>query len=641
MYNAGARSHVCWSTISKNNAKERRLNMKILSDKISGIREKVLSVKEFKLFCDLDSYSFSSDKMKEVVEKAVEYLDTEPEVIPLSKHRNYERYGRIQDYSAPWADRLRKMMYLGFAEAYESKERFTLKLIDYIWAILEESSWMVAEHSHVTPMGVKTSVPLVAGDKYLHGLELGSLYRAATLSLVYSLNKDKINAVSSLIGERIVKSMKERIIKPFLAYPFHWSGEMGNKVNNWCPWCVSNLLLIVALTEEDMEVRRTAVERGMRYLDNFVNGYAPDGGCDEGPTYWGAAIGCLFDSLEILYDMTGGAVDVFDTPLLKKMGEYICTLNIVDNKFISFADSGCIINLDGALLQRFGRKVSSTVLASLGDRMEAGGGVRFSYGQPYRALRAVTTAPVKGSDIDDKASLFSAYPDLQVMVVRDSENPHTGICFGMKAGTNGESHNHNDIGSFVLYKDGEPVLIDAGVGAYTKDTFGPNRYKIWSMRSEYHNLPIISGKGQLPGRQYAAKDVCISEEDRLMRADISLAYPKDAGIISYVREGSLKDGIVTIRDTLSLEQKSEVDFIFMTVRKPQISDTCILLHMGCVLEFDKRLTPEVEEFEPVGIDTESRFGTKLLYRIHLKSDVKSDSFTFKIRQNQKVIGEDK
>ena len=38
-----------------------------------------------------------------------------------------------------------------------------------------------------------------------------------------------------------------------------------------------------------------------------------------------------------------------------------------------------------------------------------------------------------------------------------------------KGGNNGESHNHNDVGSFQYLADGEAFLDDLGAGEYTKD----------------------------------------------------------------------------------------------------------------------------------------------------------------------------
>lgn len=69
----------------------------------------------------------------------------------------------------------------------------------------------------------------------------------------------------------------------------------------------------------------------------------------------------------------------------------------------------------------------------------------------------------------------------------------SGLFFAAKGGYNNESHNHNDAGTFSLYLHTTPVFIDAGVGTYTRQTFSSERYTIWTMQSNYHNLPMING----------------------------------------------------------------------------------------------------------------------------------------------------
>ena len=71
-----------------------------------------------------------------------------------------------------------------------------------------------------------------------------------------------------------------------------------------------------------------------------------------------------------------------------------------------------------------------------------------------------------------------------------------GFFVATKGGYNNESHNHNDVGSFSLYLNTMPVFIDAGVGTYTRRTFSSERYSIWTMQSNYHNLPLINGVAQ-------------------------------------------------------------------------------------------------------------------------------------------------
>ena len=38
-------------------------------------------------------------------------------------------------------------------------------------------------------------------------------------------------------------------------------------------------------------------------------------------------------------------------------------------------------------------------------------------------------------------------------------------------------------------------------GTYTKQTFGKDRYTIWTMQSNYHNLPMINGVPQKFGQE--------------------------------------------------------------------------------------------------------------------------------------------
>ncbi|MBP3240331.1 MAG: heparinase II/III family protein [Oribacterium sp.] len=70
----------------------------------------------------------------------------------------------------------------------------------------------------------------------------------------------------------------------------------------------------------------------------------------------------------------------------------------------------------------------------------------------------------------------------------------------------------NDVGSFILYKNKKPFIIDLGVGSYTKKTFSKDRYDIWTMQSQYHNLPnFYDAEGHLimehDGEDFRATDV--------------------------------------------------------------------------------------------------------------------------------------
>ena len=110
-------------------------------------------------------------------------------------------------------------------------------------------------------------------------------------------------------------------------------------------------------------------------------------------------------------------------------------------------------------------------------------------------------------------------------------------CFAAKGGHNGESHNHNDCGHFMLHADGEVYLADLGRGLYTKEYFGPDRYSFWCNGSQGHSLPIVRGQLQREGAGYRAvvtEASVLDAEDRLV-LELSGAYPADAGLVGLER----------------------------------------------------------------------------------------------------------
>ncbi len=77
--------------------------------------------------------------------------------------------------------------------------------------------------------------------------------------------------------------------------------------------------------------------------------------------------------------------------------------------------------------------------------------------------------------------------------------------FAAKGGNNAEQHNHNDCGSYILNIDGAPVVVEIGAPEYTKDFFRENRYQYLAARTLGHSLPIVNGREQAAGPQYASK----------------------------------------------------------------------------------------------------------------------------------------
>ena len=105
-----------------------------------------LPYNEIKLFRDIKSPSFDDTKMKQVVSAAEEYLSVGVPMCPASLYHRFAADGNRSEYEAVYFRRRDMAMKLALAEAYEKKGRFTEKLVDAVWAIMEESSWTVPAH---------------------------------------------------------------------------------------------------------------------------------------------------------------------------------------------------------------------------------------------------------------------------------------------------------------------------------------------------------------------------------------------------------------------------------------------------------------------------------------------------------------
>ena len=215
--------------------------------------------------------------------------------------------------------------------------------------------------------------------------------------------------------------------------------------------------------------------------------------------------------------------------------------------------------------------------------------------------------------------LYSELPDLGVMTARECEDSEKGMFVAAKAGTNDEMHNHNDCGNFMIYYNGNPVIIDTGVGQYTKQTFSADRYKLWFMQSGYHNLPSFGGIDQKDGKKYFSTAKQFNKDERSLSSELKFAYPEEAGIESYVRRVSLNGGVVEVSESITLTEPKEIDFHIMLAAEPTLLEGGkISLSEGRTLTYDTSLSVELESFDPVGMDTKSAWGTEVLYRLHFR-----------------------
>ncbi|MHB9107644.1 MAG: heparinase II/III domain-containing protein, partial [Armatimonadota bacterium] len=502
----------------------------------------------------------------DLVRRGEAALAAEWPALPATLYLEFARDGNRSRFQEPYFRRRSLLCDLVLAECTEGRGRFLDGITNAAWSLCEESSWVLPAHINAQRAGVglpDTAEPVV---------DLFAAETAALLAWIPYLLGPALDGVSPLVCPRIVREIQHRILTPCLQRDdFWWMGLLqgSRPVNNWNPWINSNWLACALLLEEDPERRQAAVAKSMRSLDVFIDGYPEDGGCDEGPSYWGRAGASLFDCLELLHSATGGAVDVFAEPKIGNIGRFIYRAHIAGRWFINFADAPARLIPNGPLVFRYGRAIGDAAMQSFGAWLATLTTQRQGVDSLPRqlpglftlsAMESVPAVPPLPRDV--------WLSDTQVMVARPQGGSDAGLFLAAKGGHNAESHNHNDVGHFVVFADGKPVLIDIGVETYSRKTFSSERYTIWTMQSQYHNLPTVNGVMQSYGREFAAHDLHYSADDEhaQLALDIAGAYPPDAGIQSWQRTFTFaREGCITVTDHYRLaELPRELFFSLMT-----------------------------------------------------------------------------
>lgn len=517
-----------------------------------------------------------------IIAQGEKLLDYRWQIIPASAYLEYERSGDRKIMETPIDENRTALNRLLLAELAEGKGRFTDQLVDGLWMSCQMTSWVLSAHN--PRQSSHRSLP----DPREYIIDLVSGNYGATVSIAYHFLKDEIDRIDPSISYCIETAVKERILDPFLNPGVRncnwWMAEgwkPGEIINNWNPWCNSNVLLCFLLMEKDQERLDQAMKLSMESTDRFLNFVKGDGACEEGPSYWGHAAGKLFDYLEILYEATGGRVSIFGNSQIRRMGEYISRSYIGDSKVVNFADATAVMKPDIYLVYRYGKAVGSEEMMDFATCLlyspEKG---RFSSpavplgNDTYRSIEtagilhdlqdrvdeanrelAVSTAPDVLRSLRAGVPSSSWYDETEFCYIRDA----SGNFFAAKGGFNNESHNHNDVGTFILYAGDTPLFVDAGVGTYTRKTFSSERYTIWSMQSNWHSLPIINGVPQSFGQEYRSSDVSCRLEEKRFSLDISRAYPDSASCRSWTRRYAVRDGLLEIRDSYRLLSRKAAD----------------------------------------------------------------------------------
>jgi len=534
------------------------------------------------------------------------FLGYKWQVVPATAYQEFVKSGNRDTMQNVYNQNTTALRKLALAELAEGKGRFIPQIADGVWALCEMSSWALSAHLYMQKQGA--GLPDVEEPV----IDLGVGMTSAMLSWIHYFFSKEFDKINPLIAKRMVLEISKRVLEPYYARNDFWWMALQKEnvqVNNWNIWVNYNTLTCILLIETDLQKKRDGIYKTMRSADKFINYYKDDGGCEEGPAYWSAAGGMLYRYLNLLSQATGGAINKFNDPLVRNIGSYIYKAYIDDHYYLNYADASAKLSPDAGLIYDYGKASGDTMLRDFGSYLADQ--QNWKEQVPAETVESAVENILQAKEVlagtIGKPLLKEFWlPGTEIMGARDKAGSSAGFYFSALGGHNGESHNHNDVGSCILFYDGAPFLIDIGSETYRRQTFGPERYTIWTMQSAWHNLPLINGVQQKEGSEYRARNPRFTPAAGSVSfsLDIAGAYPVSAKVKEWIRSYQLDCGkSFTISDKYALtENNGKSELHFMTLGRPEkIKDGLIRLTSGSAslnLKYNTaELTPVTETID--------------------------------------------
>lgn len=544
---------------------------------------------------DRKSWEWLPEKLKQDLIRNGEAFRNYPyALIPATKYMEFCRIGNRSMFEELYFTRRRVLNALVMAECVEDKGRFLDDIVNGLMAVCEESGWQLPAHNYHPGTG---ALPVADAARPL--LDLFACETGAQVAMVSYLLHDRLEEISPLLNRRVQYEIRRRILTPYLTEHFEWMGEYGQKVNNWTPWCTQNVLIAAfSLKELGREDGRRVLEQAAKSLDIFLDTYGEDGCCNEGAGYYHAAGLCLFNAIEVIDAVTDDAfIGLYQVNKIRNIAPYIMNVHVDDRYYANFADCSPTAGRAGAREFLFAKRVGNGDMmryAAKDHQADESHTLPRSENLFYRLQAAFTEAEITSFDCSkpvEKHDLY--YESVGLLIARDSR-----FFLAAKAGGNDDSHNHNDTGSITVYRDGKPFLIDVGVETYSRKTFSPQRYDIWTMQSAYHNVLTFGTRMQKAGPEFGARDVKVSLTDAAASISMELSGCYPAGTVASYRRTIVfeKGKAIRVADTCS-SLPDGTYLSLMSLGKPVWDENTLKLEGGGAIAFPGREKAGIEAIE--------------------------------------------
>jgi len=432
----------------------------------------------------------SEPAFKEVVAKAEALLAEPIPEQPDDLFLDYSRTGNRSRFQEVAFARRRRLAPLVLAECVENKGRFVAGIEALVDALAAERTWVLPAHDRSLANFQGKSVDI----------DLFSSAVGWNLATADRLLGEKLGAAAR---EKIRAGVARRVVTP---YQDMISGRREKNgwltvTNNWNAVCLAGATGAVLAQAESRQERAAAVVAAEVYSRHFLAGFTPDGYCSEGLGYWNFGFGHYVMLAELVRQATGGGVDLMARPEVRACAAFGGRIQVIGGVSPAFAD--CSLGTRPAaptmwlVNRRFGLGLAEHDALDLAECLDS-----LAEAMLYVFPSAANGMQPAGARRPEVRDWFA---EGGVLICRPAAGSVCRLGAALKGGHNGEHHNHNDVGSYVVVLGDRPVLLDPGRETYTARTFSGRRYESKLLNSYGHPVPVVAGRLQQTGRQARAE----------------------------------------------------------------------------------------------------------------------------------------
>jgi len=508
-------------------------------------------------------------QLHQLLERALAEVDEPLPDLTDEMYADYFKTGRRLRFETQWFERRRRLARAVLSAALEQDPGVRDQLITSTLAkmnvIFDEESWSFPAHVGKIPTG-KDPMRI-------------DLFAAETANLFGELLNLLGPAVPQEFVDRIRARLKTQFFDNYLGKVHDWS----NATHNWNAVCHQGVLGAALSVCNDPKLLGQLFQRAAAGLKTFLSGFAPDGGCSEGPGYWGYGFGWFMELNRQLETRTRGRLSLVEgDPHVRAIALYGPRMSLTNGYVVNFADGdrrGCPrAPLLQYLSERFADPLIAAHAAVAWKRMaEKPLDLDEQRSDVFHYSRLLLRCP---STIEPNAALPETdlfLPELNVAVSRFHDTRGGLWEWAGKSGHNAEHHNHNDVGSFLLNINGEPMLSETGAPEYNAAFFSrEKRYESIATRSLGHPVPLINGVEQSAGEEFVGKVLMkdFTPEHVRLRLDLTAAYPAAAGVKRCDRSIELikHQGKLVVSDSFELEKAESLETALITHHPVELRD---------------------------------------------------------------------